>query len=76
MLANSPNGKVAEALAQIYTKEDISLVQEKDFSPTVYVAKVSCCSMALARTACVILRTVFAGVTAAVQKYSERHHFF
>ncbi len=27
MLANTPNGKVSEALAQIYTKEGISLKQ-------------------------------------------------
>lgn len=45
MLANVPNGKVAEALAQIFTKEEISLkkggaVAEEEFTPIVYVAKV------------------------------------
>lgn len=30
MLANMPNGKVSEALAQIYTKEGISLSKPKD----------------------------------------------
>lgn len=29
MLANTPNGKVSEALAQIYTKEGISLSKPK-----------------------------------------------
>lgn len=29
MLANTPNGKVSEALAQIYTKEGISLKQTR-----------------------------------------------
>lgn len=30
MLANTPNGKVSEALAQIYTKEGISLSKPKE----------------------------------------------
>lgn len=59
MLANAPNGKVSEALAQIYAKEDISLEQGKDFTPTVYVAKVSCCSVTQARKTCVIFGVAF-----------------
>eukprot|EP00904_Undaria_pinnatifida_P011484 jgi/Undpi1/7466/HiC_scaffold_22.g09939.m1 len=44
MLANAPNGKVSEALAQICTKENILLVQVKneegkECTPCVYVAK-------------------------------------
>ena len=38
MLANAPTGKVSEALAQICTKEDISLEQGKDFTPIVISA--------------------------------------
>lgn len=48
MLANAPNGKISEALAQICTKEGISLKKvnpadddgDEDFTPVVYVARV------------------------------------
>ena len=48
MLANTPNGKVSDALTQIYTKEGISMSmpkgindgqEEEEFTPVVYVAR-------------------------------------